>query len=148
MAIKRIEGLRDTADFVEPIVFDGRVYFTTAELGCRCHVCKGKGKLAPGFREALLGLRLAWARPMPLSSVCRCLAHNKAVGGMPGSYHIYETEVGTCAFDNRIVDSAERADFVELCLQLGWRVGVNKNFVHADRAPDYYENEKRILFLY
>lgn len=148
MIIQPIEGLRDSASLVAPIVFDGVTYFTTAELGCRCHVCKGKGKLAPGFREALLGIRLMWARPMPLSSVCRCLVHNEDSGGSSGSYHIYETSVGTCAFDNQISDSVERAAFVKLLLQEGWRVGVNGSFIHADKAPDHYREEEQKMFLY
>lgn len=148
-SIEIVEGLRDSADFVPSIVFDGKVYFSTTELGCRCDVCKGKGKLAPGFREALLGLRLVWNRPMAASSCCRCLVHNEGEGGASGSYHIYETAEGCCAIDITEWDSVRRAELVELALRLGWRVGVNKAFVHLDWSPTIYPRlEKKKLFLY
>lgn len=146
--IKKVEGLRDSAELVAPIVFDGRTYFSTAELGCRCSVCQGRGKLADGFREMLLAFRLRWNRPMSVSSCCRCLQHNSAEGGTAGSYHIYETEVGACAIDTRITDSVWRAKFVELAQQFGFRVGVNGRFIHMDWAPEYYPAEKRKMFLY
>lgn len=147
--ISKIVGLRNKAEPVPAIVFDGTTYFTTGELGCRCSVCQGRGKLAPGFRELLLSFRLAYGRAMPISSCCRCLEHNEAEGGSDGSYHIYETEVGTCAIDVRCTDSILRAKLVKLALEFGCRVGVNPNFIHIDFAPKYYpESETQKVFLY
>lgn len=147
--ISILVGMRKTAETIPVIIFDGTTYFTTGELGCRCSVCNGRGKLAPGFRELLLSFRLAYGRPMPISSCCRCLEHNENEGGSAGSYHIYETEVGTCAIDVRCADSVLRAELIELALAFGCRVGVNPNFIHIDFAPKYYpESETQKVFLY
>lgn len=141
---------REQASLIPSIVFAGRTYFTTAELGCRCDFCKGKGQFASGFAEDLLGLRLALGFALPLSSGCRCLEHNEDSGGSDGSYHIYENDVGTCAVDVSLAkwDSVKRARIIEVALMLGWRVGVHDAFVHLDRSPVYYPEEEKKLFLY
>jgi len=147
--LTKINGARDTAQLVAPLKDGQRVYFTTAELGCRCAVCQGKGKLAAGFSTDLLTIRLAWNKPMFVTSCCRCISHNDAVGGAKGSYHIYETEIGACAIDILMKDSILRADLVELALKLGWRVGINRQFLHIDKAAKYYPAfEERKIFLY
>ncbi|WP_417436420.1 D-Ala-D-Ala carboxypeptidase family metallohydrolase [Idiomarina abyssalis] len=141
--------LQNSASFVPSITFDGKVYFSTSELGCRCEVCQGRGLLAPGFREKLLALRLVWNKPMAVSSCCRCNDHNREERGSPGSFHKYEVAQGACAIDFQIYDSEERANLVELALALGWRVGVANSFVHLDMSPALYpEQQKRKLFLY
>lgn len=125
------------------IGFNGRIYFSEAELAC-----KGSGKiiLAPGFPEALLALRLAYGKPMPVTSVCRSAEHNKRVGGAPSSYHICDTGRGCCAADVRIVDLEERAKFTALALAMGWTVAHHRSFIHIDRRADH--GAKQIMFLY
>lgn len=140
---------RNEAQIVKPISLAGQTYFTTAEMGCRCSVCQGHGKLADGFADALLDIRVnKYERAMPITSACRCVEHNARVGGAKGSFHIYENSVGCCAVDVRVPDSVARADLIEVALGLGWRVGINPAFIHLDAAPLYYSTEPRRVFLY
>lgn len=151
--MQKASGLNEMsidAEFVSSIVFNSQTYFSTNELGCRCDVCQGRGKLADGFAESLLGLRLVLGFALPVSSCCRCLAHNTDSKGSSGSYHIYQTPVGTCAVDVPLAlyDSVKRGQIAKKALLLGWRVGVNRNFLHLDRAPFYYPGEESKMFLY
>lgn len=126
-----------------PISFNGRTYFSRAELEC-----KGSKKLilADGFPEALLALRLVWARPIKVTSVCRSTAHNRAVGGSPNSFHICDTGRGCCAADILMPDLEDRASFTSLALSLDWTVAHHRSFIHIDRRADH--GAKRIMFLY
>ena len=129
----------------QDIVHGNQILFSEAELRC-----KGSGMLllAPRFEEKLKDLRLAWNRPMALTSACRSTAHNKAEGGKPNSYHICDSGRGCCAVDVRIREAPERAQFIALALNAGWSVGVHRSFIHIDRRSDYEPFSKQILFLY
>jgi len=124
------------------IAFNGRVYFTEAELAC-----KGSGviRLAPGFAEQLLALRLAFGVGMDPTSICRSKAHNASeeVKGNPRSFHVCDEPFyptgGCCAIDVRTVHRppAYRERLVELARALGWSIGFHPNFIHLDRRSDY-----------
>lgn len=120
----------------------GQVYFTPEELRC-----KGSGllNLKEGFASALERFRTTWAKPMKVNSCCRSTAYNKKVGGAQKSYHICDDlRGGCCAIDIAITNAEERAAFVQLALQHGWSVGVNKSFIHIDRR----NHHSPILFTY
>jgi len=114
--------------------------FTSAELQC-----KGSGKmiLAPGFAQALQGLRDVFGRPMKVNSCCRSKDHNNAVGGHPRSLHIcdrpYYGTSGTCAIDIGIteVDTELREELAELAWERGWSIGYNPRFLHLDLRTEY-----------
>jgi hypothetical protein len=131
--------------------------FSAQELACRC--C-GLIKLAPGFGQALQGLRDALlveftrrytaARaetlaPMHLSSACRCKQHNDrpaSEGGAGGHYrslHVGDQPAhptgGCCSVDVRAKQG--RADeYRELLSQIawarGWSIGYHPRFLHLD----------------
>jgi hypothetical protein len=127
------------------ISHNGTIYFTAEELRC-----KGSGmlRLAPGFDQHLLELRLAFARPMGLISCCRSEAHNKAEKGAPQSFHICDdSRVGTCAIDVATPDPGYRTDLLELALSKGWSVGVKKTMLHLDMRTHYYGHRK-VVFVY
>jgi hypothetical protein len=116
---------------------DGRVLFTPAELACRA---SGGLRLAPGFGDLLVILRLAYGQPMRVTSCCRSAAHNKAVGGDPRSFHVFDDPAhptgGTCAIDIAAADAAIAHDLVAAAMRLGWSVGVPRQgvrFIHLDR---------------
>lgn len=112
------------------IVHNGRTYFSESELRC-----KGTGKLilADGFADGLLELRLTLGKPMIITSACRSVEHNTAVGGAANSYHICDdSRGGTLAIDVRCNNGRDRLELVRLAIELGWSVGVNKNFIHLD----------------
>lgn len=124
-------------------------YFTDDELQC-----PGSGIiwLADGFAEKLVELREAWGKPMHVNSCCRSLKHNTAIGGHPNSAHVYDhpdrSFTGTYAIDIRCIDSANRADLVQLALSKGWCIGINKTFLHLDRRLDYLPGYQQVIFLY
>jgi len=128
---------------------NGKTYFTEQELKC-----KGSGnlRLAPGFGEKLLDLRIKLNRPMVVTSCCRSKQHNFNVGGNPRSFHVSDLPFyptgGCCAIDIDCDDALNRADLVECALSLGWWVGVNKSFIHMDRRIDYGLAKAPGIFLY
>lgn len=131
------------------IGFAGRTYFTEKELGCR-HC--GMVRLAPGFGEKLLELRLAFGEPMVINSACRCAEHNKRVGGHARSLHVADKPAhptgGCCAIDVGTRDIGYRARLAKVALDLGWAVGVNAAFLHLDRGADYGVRNGIQMFLY
>lgn len=113
----------------------GRLLFSAAELACEA---SGAVVLAPGFAAALEKLRLAWDRPMSVTSCCRSAAHNAAVKGHPRSLHVYDAPHwptgGTAAVDIKVEGTIEAGALAFLAYSLGWSVGVPKGgFVHLDR---------------
>lgn len=111
-------------------------YFSEGELAC-----KGSGvlKLDPRFEKALLEYRRKIMIPLYVNSCCRTPAHNKAIGGASGSYHLTEHNdgrEGTMAIDLAVTDPVKRRLMIELALKLGWSVGVYKTFIHIDRRKD------------
>jgi len=98
----------------------------------------GEVRLATGFADLLVALRVAFGKPMVLNSCCRTGYHNKAVDGHPRSLHLINNPVhkvnGCCAMDVRHTHSAaERWKLVKLAQDRGWSVGVAKDFTHFDR---------------
>lgn len=113
------------------ITHNGRTYFSETELKCKN---SGKLILADGFAEKLLELRLKWDKPMVITSACRSVEHNAAVGGAANSQHICDDSRGGCmAVDIVSLDANERIKLVQLAFELGWSVGIsNRGFVHLD----------------
>lgn len=108
--------------------------------------CKGSGKLilAPGFGQALQGLRDALGEPMPVNSCCRSAAHNESVGGHSRSLHVcdlpYWQTQGTCAVDIGFVEGVHdklRGRLVELAWKRGWSIGFHNLFLHLDLRTEY-----------
>jgi hypothetical protein len=110
-------------------------HFTADELRC-----KGSGlyRLHPAFPAALRVLRVAYGRPMVITSGCRNSAHNAAVGGAPRSYHLADVvwpdgSMGTLAVDVRISSDAEAYRLAQQAMIDGWAVGVStRGFIHLD----------------
>lgn len=123
-------------------------HFTREELACRT---TGGLVLAEGFAEKLLELRTTFNKPMPVTSCCRSSDYNKKIGGSLNSFHIYDSArygfIGTCAIDIAIKDPTDKGDLMTMAWQLGWSIGVHKNFLHLDRRIDYTEL-KQTMFGY
>lgn len=119
---------------------DGQLYFRHEELACRS---TGEGRLAPGFGEKLLQLRIEFDQSMTVTSCCRAAAHNARVGGHPRSLHVYDDPGhptgGTAAIDIAMRDPVYALKLVGLAERLGWAVGINfgRRFIHLDRRADY-----------
>lgn len=85
-------------DLLHPVT--GKVLFSRTELASSD---TGEMKLATGFDNLLIELRLAFGSPMVVNSCCRTRAHNTKVGGNPRSLHMMDNPVhpidGTAAID-------------------------------------------------
>lgn len=108
--------------------------------------CKGSGKLqlAPGFGQALQGLRDALGESMTVTSACRSLNHNRAVGGHPKSLHICDfpprNTGGCCSVDVAAVEGERddyRAKLAEIAWARGWSIGFHPRFLHLDLRTQY-----------
>ena len=126
---------------LSPLIHNGKTLFSVKEQSCNCDKCspKNAGKLATGFGDDLIALRVAFNEPMALSSCCRCKNHNKAEGGHPRSLHVYDAPEwptgGSCAVDVRTVGKPQsyRDKLVELAWSKGWAIGLANSFIHIDQ---------------
>ena len=70
--------------------------------------------------------------PFRVTSGCRCEAHNRAVGGKPGSAHL----TGEAA-DIAATTGFHRFQVLSGLLSAGFkRIGLAKGFIHADVAEN------------
>lgn len=127
--------------------FTGSVLFAPQELTNSPRDPQDDGFYAREALEAMALLRVAVRRPMVNNSGPRSLAHNTAIGGKPGSYHLYEGdghELGCCAWDisTTVWSQAEIDRLVITAWQLGWSVGVANTFVHVDCRSLVYQRRQ------
>lgn len=118
---KRVEPLKD--------------YFKPEEFACKC--C-GKGGVNSKLHKALNKARAIAGLPFVISSGYRCAKNNKAAGGSDTSSHLKRWAVDIkCANDKRPMTSGERYAVLGALFAAGInRVGVAKNFIHADMDPN------------
>lgn len=104
-------------------------YFRMEEFQCKCG-CKSNGMQASTI-EKLEKAREKADIPFSITSGYRCKAHNRAVGGKSGGAHTlgYAVDIGASVSPNRylVVKSLLDAGFT--------RIGIGKNFIHADDDP-------------
>ena len=110
------------------------LHFTDLELACRC----GCGGLPPEATQAKLeALRVAWGKPMRLSSAFRCPSHNVKVSKSgPNGPHTLG------AFDVQ-VNGEDAFELVKLAMSMGWTgIGLSQKgalatrFIHIDAGLD------------
>jgi uncharacterized protein YcbK (DUF882 family) len=66
--------------------------------------------------------------PLTIRSGCRCLAHNKSVGGVKHSAHLTGEAV-----DIKCYASHERALILTAAIKMGFhRIGLGRTFIHLD----------------
>lgn len=117
-------------------------HWSMGELSCRC-ACKGH--LAPTIFANLTGLavkvleplRLMWGRALTATCGYRCPAHNKKVGGVPGSEHTKGIAADLTEGDGLTDD--EQIKLAALASQLptvgGLGLYEGRGFVHVDTRP-------------
>ena len=117
--------------------------FTQEELSCpHCDLFR----FHPGFLDRLQELRivLETLRPsrasMRVTSGCRCIEHNRNIGGHPRSLHIGDEtqhlgQQGALAVDVATPDGAFRGDLFMLAWERNWSLGWNakRGFLHLDQ---------------
>lgn len=122
--------------------------FSVEEFACNCGC--NSAVIAPGFDLAMQGLRDACGFALPVTSVCRCPAHNKLVGGHYRSLHLtkntewklFGTEefIGTCAADFAFPEGhPNRQVLIDRMWERGWSVGLHPKFVHGDLRTTYLD---------
>jgi len=102
--------------------------FSSREFACRC----GCGKDAVD-KELILKLQQVRDQfgPLHITSGVRCEAHNRSQGGVPNSAHVLGFAV-----DIECSISLSRHILVSRLMEAGFkRIGIGKNFVHADLDP-------------
>lgn len=103
-------------------------YFTAGEFACKC--C-GRVMIDNRLVTMLDRVRHTLGKPIYVSSGYRCTAHNKAVGGATGSYHVK----GLAA---DITAHCELERLQRLCFAAGIPTAViyyNQGFIHVDLGP-------------
>ncbi len=104
----------------------------------------GRLRLTTEFLSDLQALRQELGLPMRITSACRTMAYNAAVGGKSGSFHICDAEnragadQGCFAVDVWLPDGPFTGSLFAWGWDLGWSVGWNqrKRFLHLDRRID------------
>lgn len=78
--------------------------------------------------------------PFSVNSGFRCREHNKAVGGVPNSQHLYGK-----AGDIHVADKASRFIILNALLAAGFkRIGIYNSFIHADNG---YKTGEPVIWL-
>lgn len=123
-------------------------YFTDDELKC-----KGSSvlKLDPIFDKKLTELREVFGQPMIVNSCCRSATYNAKVGGVPGSFHVYDSTVhktnGTCAIDIKRQSKEYDDNLIRTAWAQNWSIGLHPAFIHLDCRADVV-NSKKLVFKY
>ena len=102
--------------------------FTSEEFACQCGC--GYDTPNPELIRMLQAARDLYGKPMIISSGCRCIKHNRTVGGATNSAHI----TGKAA-DILTPTGIDRYLIIKALTQAGFeRLGINfkKKFIHVD----------------
>jgi len=118
--------------------------FGKKEFACKCGC--GANKVDKAFIWKLQYARDLAGIPFPISSGCRCPAHNKREEGRSRSDHL-TTEDSYCeGADIACDNSASRFKILSAALSAGFRrIGVSKEFVHLGNAS---HNPQNVLWTY
>jgi uncharacterized protein YcbK (DUF882 family) len=99
-------------------------YFNRGEFACKCGC--GYDTVDALTLEALEAIRNHFKSPVTITSACRCVSHNKAVGGASKSQHL---QGRACDIQVKHVAPAEVQVYAE---SLGISVGSYNTFTHID----------------
>ena len=102
--------------------------FTSEEFACKCGC--GYDTPNPELIRMLQAARDMYGKPIRITSGCRCIKHNRNVGGASNSAHL----VGKAA-DIATPTGKDRYLIIESLMAAGFkRIGINfkQRFIHAD----------------
>lgn len=101
------------------------------EFECKCGC--GLQIMNSEHMERLYLARMSSGVPFLITSGCRCYEHNKNIGGVNSSEHLYGH--GT---DIRCNDSRTRFLLLKNFLEAGFqRIGLHISFIHVGTSPDH-----------
>lgn len=107
-------------------------HFSAEEFRCQCgrNTCDAP-PMNKRFMERLEALRVEWGKPLSPTSGRRCKAHNEAVDGKPGSYHLKGRAV-----DFVFTSPSAIILFIALAEKYGFNgIGSGRRLVHLDDRP-------------
>jgi len=127
-------------------------HFTEDEMACPT---TGEIVFEKGFLIHAEDLRVAYARPMIVTSGCRTEGHNewlirRGYQASLSSLHLIgnmKYQTNCCAIDIARPNGHDFADLVGCALKLGWSIGIAKTFVHLDMRTAY-TNLPQIIYTY
>ena len=108
----------------------GAIHFYVYEAACKCGCGFGRheGDVSTELVLLLEKVRQEIGHPLFVNSMCRCEAHNRAVGGVDGSVHT----LGEAA-DLRTVGGGRRHEVEKAGYRHGATgVGTGGDFIHLD----------------
>ena len=104
------------------------------ELACRCGCGFGSSEkdLNPKLLLGLQKLHGITISPIVILSGCRCAKHNRKIGGVPDSQHVWGTAADVTCPELGIVEFWSRANQVPEFIEGGLGLYTKKQFVHVD----------------
>ena len=120
-------------------------HFSNDELKCRCGC--GEADMNPAFMSRLERVRIAYGKPMALSSAYRCQQHNFEVGGSKLSPHMEGRAVDVLV---RGGDALELLDAAIYCGMTGFGIKQKGKgrFIHIDDADALPERPRKWIWSY
>ena len=122
-------------------------YFRPEEFDCNCKKCKDNGEgsgidmMDDYFLQMLDDARHKAGVPFRITSGYRCIAHNRAVGGVKDSAH-----TKGLAADIACSDSRTRGYIIGALFEAGFnRIGIHEHFIHVDDDPS---KDADVVWLY
>lgn len=114
-------------------------YFSEKETECQCGC--GSNNMSSVLMSKLNKAREIAGVPFTVTSGFRCETHNKNVGGVENSSHVFGYAV-----DIKASSSMEREKVLNGLIKAGFdRIGIAKTFIHVDVDPN---KPKGVCWLY
>jgi uncharacterized protein YcbK (DUF882 family) len=112
-------------------------HFKRSEFACGCGC--GFQTIDYELADILDDVREHFGKPVRINSGCRCAAHNKRVGGSPGSQHVYGN-----AADFVVSDTPPSEVHAYLINKYPGRLGIGKyrTWTHVDTRERFARWEK------
>ena len=106
------------------------LHFKLNEFRCKCGC--GEVTITADLTYRIDAARAIAGVPFIINSGYRCAKHNKAIGGSPRSSHLLGEAV-----DIKVEDSHARSAILTGLREAGFnRIGIDKEFIHADVTKD------------
>jgi len=118
--------------------------FKQKEFACKCGC--GLDSISPTVTLIWQMVRSKFNTSVNITSGCRCVRHNKKVGGVKNSTHLRLAEDGlTHAADGQIdVPLQEVYDYIDNIFPTSLGIGIYNTFIHIDDRMDRaYRWDKR-----
>lgn len=102
-------------------------HFNSSEFACKCGC--GFDSISRDLVEVLEDLRETYGFPVMINSGCRCLKHNKTVGGEPNSKHMEGIAADIVV---KGLSPAKVYQYLDSKYKDTFGIGLYKTWVHID----------------